>query len=549
MLLPLAALVASGFSAQQAVDEAAHGRVQRAADMLHEHALRALESQELSIAAVEQRMLGMAWADVPGDRALHDFLRALNAVNINSGGLALINPRGLMVMSSARPLDNTPVDVSARDYIAANREGSASQRPLFVGQVVESAIDGVPFFPVVRARTRPDRLSDGGIILASLWPRNFQAFYDSILETPEDTVTLFRLDGAVLAAVPAPDGPEDAALPREAGEMLSSLRRSRALTIHGPSPIDGVPRLTSFRRLVRYDLGIAYGLSEQAMTQDWMRRMLSPLAGSALAMLLLLMAVWQAERAMRSRSLAEAIARAAERQATLGLLAGGLAHDFGNITQSVGAAARLLTKYAEDTARVRLVAEHLDRHATRATALSRRLLDTTRRSNPEALPGAAPVDVTASLHEIAELLNATLGPGIRVRCDVPPGLRSAPGVDRAELETALINLAANARDAMPRGGEVRISAHRLRIPPHPEDAPTLAAGPYLRITVRDSGHGMPPEALARLGEPFFTTKPEGQGSGLGLAMVAAFLRGVGGMLSADSTPGQGTAVHLLLPAS
>ncbi|WP_439594959.1 ATP-binding protein [Falsiroseomonas sp.] len=547
VLLPLAALVAAGISTFHTVEQAARGRVQRAADMLHEHALRAFEAQELTIAAIEQRLEDTAWEDVASQPALYAFLRALDAVNPNSGGVALIDPRGLLVMSSAQPFGTPPHDVAHRDYVAAMRVGAAIPEAPFIGQVVRAVASGKPVFPMVRARQRSDGLSDGGSILASLWPVNFESFYRSILETPADSVTLFRLDGALLAAVPPPAEPEGAALPRAAGEMLRALRRGPVETLRGPSPIDGEPRLTAFRRLTRHNVGIAYGLSLGALQRDWRRLMLGPLVSAALGMALLLAATWQAERAMRNRALAEARARASERQATLGLLAGGLAHDFGNITQSVAAAARLLARDAEDPARVRALAGQLGGHAERATSLSRRLLETTRRSNPAA-PMAEPVDVSASLREMAELLDATLGAGIRVRCEVPGGLRSAPGIDRAELETALINLAANARDAMPQGGEVRILANRLSVPPHPAGAPELMPGNYLRITVRDGGLGMSPETLARLGEPFFTTKPEGRGTGLGLAMVAAFLRAAGGALAAESRPGQGTAIHMLLPA-
>ncbi|MGX9965303.1 ATP-binding protein [Roseomonas sp. F4] len=548
ILLPLAALIAVGFGIYRSTEQAARGRVQRVADMLHEHALRAFEAQELTIAAVEQRMSGLDWDSAARDPGLYDFLRVLDAVNHSSGGIALVDPRGLLVMSSARPLNAVPRDVAGQDFVAALPAGSAIRDAPFISQVIREADTGMLAFSLVRPRARPDGLSDGGAVLAALWPGSFQSFYRSILETPGDSVTLFRLDGALLAAVPPPASPEGAALPRGAGDVLRAMRRGQVATMRGPSPFDGEARLTAFRRVARHDIGVAYGLSEQALRREWLRRMLGPVVGATLGMALLLAATWQAERAMRNRSLAEARARGAERQATLGLLAGGLAHDFGNITQSVVAAARLLDRHAEDTVRVRQVASHLARHAERATALARRLLDTTRRADPATLSNAPPVDVSASLQELTALLDATLGAGIRVRCEAPSGLRSAPGLDRAELETALINLAANARDAMPAGGEVRIMAQRLTIPPQPDGVTGLLPGAYLRISVSDSGQGMAPEVLARLGEPFFTTKPEGRGTGLGLAMVAAFLRRAGGALTAESASGRGSTVHLLLPA-
>jgi two-component system NtrC family sensor kinase len=550
VLLPLLALGALGLSAHETVDAAARGRALRAVDMLHEHALRAFEAQELAIAAVEARMSGIAWTDVPQDRDLYEFLRRIDAVNLSSAGVALIDPRHLLVMSSALPFGQAALDVSYRDYVATLSVGMPIPESPFIGQVVRVVGGQALVFPMVRARQRPeaDGLGDGGAILAALWPDSFQDFYRTILETPEDAITLFRMDGAVLAAVPAPAEPEGAALPRMAGEVLAGLRKSPVAVLRGASPIDGAPRLTAFRRLARHDVGVAYGISLQALNRDWRRRMLGPLVGAGLGMVLLLAAIRQAEQAMRARAAAEARSREAERQATLGLLAGGLAHDFGNISQSVVAAATLLGRHAEDPARVRKIAGHLARHADRATALSRRLLATTRRAAPDqAAPG--PVDVSASLREVCELLDATLGPGIRVRCDLPAMLRSAPGLDRAELETALINLAANARDAMPRGGDLQVLGALLEVPPRLAEAPDLPPGRYIRITVRDPGEGMTPEALARLGEPFFTTKPTGRGTGLGLAMVAAFLRRAGGAMTAESKPGEGTSIHMLLPAA
>ncbi|MGG5889591.1 ATP-binding protein [Falsiroseomonas sp. HC035] len=549
VVLPLLALGALGLGAHATVDSDARGRAQRAVDMLHEHALRAFEAQELAIAAIEARMAGIAWEDVPHDRELYNFILRVDAVNLSSAGLALIDPRNLLVMSSALPFGATPRDVSNRDYVAAQPAGLPIPDQPFIGQVVRSVGNAALVFPMVRPRQRPqgDGLSDGGSILAGLWLSTFQDFYRSILETPEDAITLFRMDGAVLAAVPAPAQAEGAALPRTAGDVLTGLRRAPFAILRGPSPIDGVPRMTAFRRLARHDIGIAYGISEAALNRDWRRRMVGPLLGAGLGMLLLLAAIRQAEHALRARAAAEARSRDAERQATLGLLAGGLAHDFGNITQSVVAAATLLGRHAEDAERVRKIAGHLARHAQRATTLSRRLLATTRRTTlPEA--NSEIVDVSTSLREVCELLDATLGAGLRVRCDVPAGLRSAPGLDRAELETAVINLAANSRDAMPHGGEVWVEATVLEVPPRLAGAPDLPPGRYLRISVRDQGEGMAPEALARLGEPFFTTKPAGRGTGLGLAMVAAFLRRAGGALTAESTPGQGTTIHMVLPA-
>lgn len=547
VLLPLVALAAIGERAWVAVLAEARGRVTRAADMLHEHALRAFESQELAIAASESRLGQLSWDDVAGSREIYDFLTALDAVTPAAGGVTLVAPGGQLALSSSLPFPPPPLDLSARDFVTAHPAGAGLREAPFIGAVLQAQPSTVLAFPMSRPRRRPDGLADGGVILAALWPSYFQAFYRAVMESPQDAVTLFRLDGAVLAAVPEPTRPIGATLPPRVAPLLVALRRGPVPVVHGPSPVDGVPRLTAFRRLVGHDVAVAYGLSMAALQGDWRQRMLGPLVGAVLAMCLLGALTWRAERAMQGRAIAEARSRSAERQATLGLLAGGLAHDVGNITQSVMAAATLLAKHAENAERVRQIAAHLGRHAARATALSRRMLDTTRRNNA-GTPRGTPVDVSDSLREVAVLLDLTLGAGLRVRCEVPPGLRAAPGIDRAELETALINLAANARDAMPGGGTVRISAARVTVPPRLADAPHLPEGAYLRISVADTGHGMEAATLARLGEPFFTTKAEGYGTGLGLAMVAAFLRNNGGTIAAESEPGRGSTIHLLLPA-
>jgi two-component system NtrC family sensor kinase len=547
VLLPLAGLATMGMQAWQATLDAAEERVGRTADMLREHALRAFEAQEIAIAASESRVTGMGWDEIRASRSLHDFLLALDAVTPSAGGVTLVDPSGRFAASSTTSFPTPPIDVAGRDYIAAHPPGSGMREAPTIGKVVTSRSVGVLIFPMARPRRREDGLGDGGVVVATLWPHYFQAFYRSILEAPGDAVTLFRLDGAVLAAVPEPADPEAAALPPAAAPLLRQLRRGPGAMLQGPSPIDGQPRLTAMRRIPGHDAGVAYGLSLSSLQAEWRRQMLAPVIGALAAMLLLGTVTWWAERAARDRAAAEARSRTAERQATMGLLAGGLAHDFGNITQSVMAAAVLLAKHAENPARVRQVASHLGRHAERATALSRRMLDTTRR-NGAGSAAVGPMDLAAALRELAQLLDATLGAGIRVRCDVPGPLAAAPGLDRAELETALINLAANARDAMPDGGTIRITVAAFTVPPRQADAPDLPAGEYLRISVADEGQGMEAATLARLGEPFMTTKPEGQGTGLGLAMVAAFVRGAGGALAAESTIGKGTTIHLILPA-
>ena len=150
------------------------------------------------------------------------------------------------------------------------------------------------------------------------------------------------------------------------------------------------------------------------------------------------------------------------------------------------------------------------------------------------------IDAAELLDSVREVFAHTLGPAIRVLAEVPAGLPPL-SADRGQLETALVNLGTNARDAMPGGGILTLSAEAVR--DHPA-AP--APGDYVRISVTDTGIGMAAATLARAREPFFTTKPPGEGTGLGLSMVGDFCEQSGGAMTIDTAPGTGTTVSLWL---
>ena len=248
----------------------------------------------------------------------------------------------------------------------------------------------------------------------------------------------------------------------------------------------------------------------------------------------------QAEAALRET---EERMRQTQKLEALGQLAGGVAHDFNNVLQAVGGGAALIRRRAEDPEAVRRVAGMIAESATRGAATCRRLLAFARRTELQ----AAPVAAAPLLQDLREILAHTLGAGIAVHvaaeAALPPLL-----ADRGELETVLVNLSANARDAMPGGGTLGFEATAETVaPPDQPHRAALAPGNYIRIAVRDSGEGMDAATLARATEPFFTTKPQGQGTGLGLAMARGFAQQSGGGIAIDSAPGAGTVVTLWLP--
>ncbi|KAA5610852.1 PAS domain-containing protein [Rhodovastum atsumiense] len=246
----------------------------------------------------------------------------------------------------------------------------------------------------------------------------------------------------------------------------------------------------------------------------------------------------------RAQALAESELRLAEaaRMEALGRLAGGIAHDFNNVLQAVQG--RLLLAERRLGRDIDAVRQHLDRavEATaRGTAVTGRLLAFARRDVLRA-EAIAPAPL---LEGLAEMLRPTLGADITLRVEAEPALPTLLA-DRGQLEAVLVNLANNARDAMANGGTLVLRAEALPAP-GPDAPPELAPEAYLRLAVADDGEGMPPDVLARVAEPFFTTKPKGKGTGLGLAMARGFAGQSGGALVIASAPGVGTTVSLWLP--
>jgi len=234
----------------------------------------------------------------------------------------------------------------------------------------------------------------------------------------------------------------------------------------------------------------------------------------------------------------------AKRLRALGQVAGGVAHEFNNILQAVTGALELITRRPNDVALVLRMAVAGMAAVERGSLITRRLLNFARRAPLHAVA----IDVAVALGALREPLTHMVGDQIAITMafhhNLPPVF-----VDRTELETAVINLAANARDAMPGGGTLAISATVVTINGVAHPRATLGAGRYVCVVLSDTGIGMDAAVLARAEEPFFTTKPIGFGTGLGLSMAKGFAEQSGGGLVIESTLGQGTNVTVWLPAA
>jgi PAS domain S-box-containing protein len=245
----------------------------------------------------------------------------------------------------------------------------------------------------------------------------------------------------------------------------------------------------------------------------------------------------QAEMARREQAMA-ALAHSHKVDA-LGQLTGGVAHDFNNLLAAIMGSFQLIERRTHEQSVVKLARNGL--HASeRAASLVRQLLAVARREPPR----PEWLDLSVALPNMQDLLRHALNPRISLRVDVPRDTWPV-FIDAPQLETALLNLAVNARDAMPAGGSLTISATNCaqgaQKPGHVRDRDSVV------ITVADTGVGIAPELLDRVFEPFFTTKPRGEGTGLGLAMVRTFAQHAAGDIHVDSATGEGTRISLYLP--
>ena len=246
---------------------------------------------------------------------------------------------------------------------------------------------------------------------------------------------------------------------------------------------------------------------------------------------------------MTKRAQAEGVLREAQKMQAIGQLTGGIAHDFNNLLTVILGNLEIVRNKPNDLEKLKTRVERAIWAAQRGAALTRQLLAFARK---QPLTPAA-IDLAAAMPDLVPLLRRTLGEHIEVRYVETAALWPAMA-DPAQLESAVLNLALNARDAMPGGGRLTIElANKVLDQDYARHNAEVDVGDYTMLAVSDTGHGMTPAVLHRVFEPFFTTKPDGQGTGLGLPMVFGFVKQSGGHVKIYSEPGEGTTVRLYLP--
>ena len=250
------------------------------------------------------------------------------------------------------------------------------------------------------------------------------------------------------------------------------------------------------------------------------------------------------QKEIAERERVEEALRQSQKMEAVGQLTGGLAHDFNNLLTGIAGSLEMLETRVRQGRMAdlgRFLGAARDA-SNRAAALTHRLLAFSRRQTLE--PKATSVNELACGME--ELIRRTIGPAIELEFVTEPGIWSTL-VDQSQLENSLLNLCINARDAMPDGGRLTIETANLSLTDEGAAMRDMAAGDYATFAVTDNGTGMPPDVVARAFDPFYTTKPIGSGTGLGLSMIYGFARQSGGQVRIHSIPDEGTTVRLYLP--
>ena len=517
-------------------------RVSRVAD---EQAVKVLDlNREISTRIVEMLADSDDAQISANQKAIHDRLSVIGESFAQVAAITIFGVNGEMLASNhyfpvpAVSIANRDDFISARSirpdpYFSLPLLGRVEQTDVFTTSVGRSLNDG--------------RLA--GVVSIALKRDYFTGFYRDLSNgEPGMSVGLFRRDGGILVREP----PSRAGITHAHDTAFTNAMRNNELfgRVRIRSSIDGLERVLAFRRVGDYPLYVTSGIPTGAIFAQWRQHYTLIVVITAMpciaVWLLVLFSLrqlraqqaawerWQAEVAMRLS--AEASSRQLRRMGALGNLVANVAHDFNNLLMVVAANMELARRKNFNGLEREVLA--VERATAGAEALARRLLSVARKQPLK----QAPIDLSVWLAAATGLIETAAGEKVQVKVQVSSDMWQVRA-DATELEFAIINIAVNARDAMPQGGRFVIRCQNVRVTADN----VLPDGEYALLAFTDSGEGMPETTARRAFEPLFTTKLSGSGTGLGLAQVLAACEQAGGTARLASVPGRGTTVRLYLP--
>ena len=550
LLLPLLFFALASALSYRATYALADERIERSLDVLQEQALKVFHSMNLALDTIENMLAGLSEADIRADEErLHVRLRQIQSSLPEVQSIWVFGPTGHpQVITRDYPAPYAE-DFAALDYFAVPRDGPPG---VYIGGIHQSVSGGQPYFTFNRAR-HDAQGKFIGVIEMSLLPSDFSRFYSHLLSGEGLQFALVRDDGVMLARYPPIS--RDVRLDENSGFHRSIAADPAGGFYTSVGGNDNVERRVGTRRLPGFPVYVIAGIATAQIRNEWMGGMATHLifgVPATLFLFLTLLAVLRRTRRLYAetdqRLAAEETLRQSQKLDAIGHLTGGVAHDFNNlltiIIGNLETAQRQLESWT-DAVHGKLAQRIASamHGAERAATLTKRLLAFARQQplNPTT------IDVNRLLNGLSDFLRRALGEDVALEIVGAGGVWPVEA-DPAELEAAILNLAVNARDAMPDGGKLTIETGNAYL----DDAycrryPDVRPGQYVQVSVTDSGAGMTKAIIDRAFEPFFTTKQAGQGTGLGLSQVYGFVKQSGGHVKIYSEAGEGTTIKMYLP--
>ncbi|ACD19643.1 hybrid sensor histidine kinase/response regulator [Paraburkholderia phytofirmans] len=543
---PLICLAAYGYFDYQRRIADSNDMIDRLARVAEEQAVKVMDlNQQMSSRIVE--LLGNDDdAQIRAREAmLHDRLHGIGGDFPQVSSIYLLGAKGDLLVSS-RTYPAPALSIAQReDFISAKamRPQPYFSLPMF-GPLSQTNV-----FTTATGRS-DDNGQFLGVVSVALRNEYFSRFYRELTNGDASlALGLYRQDGSLLVRYPPwPAG----AQPSPRSKFTQALR-DRQLFGHVrlDSTVDGVERLLAFRRVGDYPLYVMSAYATSSIGKAWRQHFVMIAALTALPCIAIWLLVfyslrqlagerrawerWQGEVAMRLS--AEASSRQLQRMGALGNLVANVAHDFNNLLMVVSANTELARLKRFNNVEKEVLA--VERATASAESLTRRLLSVARKQPLK----QQPLDLATWLPAAAPLIDAALGDNVELALNMVENVWQVLA-DPTDLEFAIMNLAVNARDAMPRGGRFVIRCQNNRLV---GSDTLLPDGEYVLIACTDDGEGMPEAVARRAFEPLFTTKLRGSGTGLGLAQVLSMCEQAGGTARIDSVPGSGTTVRMYLP--
>jgi len=544
VVLPAVLFAFAAWVSYRNIERVTDERIDRSLDILHEQALKVLQTVERSFAEIDEVIRAMSDDDIRANEAmLHARLKRIVEALPQLQGIALLDRNGRpLASSSVLPAPRT-LDLSDRDYFKMHVAGNIGT---YVSEVHQPRMGTIgPYFFAMSQR-RPS--ADGrftGVITVALLPDYFENFYGRMATNGGSYYALVRADGDFLARFPVP--PDRRAKLDQDSLFHAGVSRGLDRSLYTvKAQVDQIERRIGYRKIAGFPIYVLSGAETSAITAEWMSYMSGHLLFGLPATAFLFAGLGLALRRTRRlydeadrREAAEGALRQAQRLEAIGQLTGGVAHDFNNLLMIISGSVARLRSELTDPKQVRMI-EMIATATQRGETLTRQLLSYSRKQTltPQV------IDLSQRLPVLRELLTRSLQAGIEINVDVPDGV-CAVRVDPGEFELAILNLAVNAKDAMPEGGTLSIRAKPVTL--KGEATEEGLSGEFVAIRIADTGQGIAAEHLTRVFEPFFTTKDVGKGTGLGLSQVYGFAKQSGGMATVASAEGRGTAITIFLP--